>query len=122
MAYGQTGAGKTHTMEGDLDDIAGRNAGIIPRCLYQLFNRLESDTAEEYSFKVSYVELYNEELKDLLSSDDDHRKLRIYDDAKSKGSVVIQGLEEVLVKSASDVIAILQKGAKKRQTACESSF
>jgi kinesin family protein 11 len=109
-------------MEGDLDDIAGRNAGIIPRCLYQLFNRLESDTAEEYSFKVSYVELYNEELKDLLSSDDDHRKLRIYDDAKSKGSVVIQGLEEVLVKSASDVIAILQKGAKKRQTACESSF
>jgi kinesin family protein 11 len=76
-------------MEGDLEDIAGRNAGIIPRCLYQLFSRLEGqeELSQEYSFKVSYVELYNEELKDLLSPEDDQRKLRIYDDAKSKGSV-----------------------------------
>jgi len=58
--------------------------------------------------RVSYVELYNEQLKDLLSIDE--RKLRIYEDINKKGGVVISNLEEVLVKSAKDVIQILQRG------------
>lgn len=124
FAYGQTGAGKTFTMEGDLQDVKGPDvyflltkAGIIPRTLFELFERLDSDDIAEYSFKVSYVELYNEELKDLLSSDDDSKKLRIFDDANRKGSVLINGLEEVLVKNAHDVLSILLKGSNKRQTA-----
>ena len=44
----------------------------------------------EYSVKVSFLELYNEEIFDLLSSVDDTTKLRLYEDAYKKGSVIIQ--------------------------------
>lgn len=63
------------------------------------------------------MELYNEEIKDLLSVDTDNRKLRVFEDLTKKGSVVIQGVEEILVKNASDVITILQQGSIKRQSA-----
>ncbi|RKO96594.1 hypothetical protein CXG81DRAFT_14230, partial [Caulochytrium protostelioides] len=117
FAYGQTGAGKTYSMEGDLQNITGEHAGIIPRTLTHLFQRLESETAE-YSVRVSYIELYNEELKDLLSADDpDFRKLRIFEDFSRKGSVLIQGLEESIVKNVDDVIQIMHRGSSKRQMA-----
>ncbi|KAI8893164.1 P-loop containing nucleoside triphosphate hydrolase protein [Globomyces pollinis-pini] len=115
FAYGQTGAGKTHTMEGDLRDPT-TGAGIIPRTLYSLFEQLENDTSE-FTVRVSFLELYNEELKDLLAVDEDCKKLKLYEDLNRKGSVVINGVEETLVKSAADVITILQIGSKKRQTA-----
>lgn len=52
FAYGQTAAGKTYTMEGDLTNIQGEKAGVIPRTLYQLFSFLEKSDVE-YSFRVS---------------------------------------------------------------------
>ena len=103
-------------MEGDLTTINGPHAGVIPRTLRRLFEILETEKAE-YSVRVSCMELYNEELKDLLSAEDDFRKLRMFEDYSRKGSVVIQGLEEILVKNASDVISVLQRGSKKRQIA-----
>lgn len=60
--------------------------------------------------------MYNEELNDLLANDD-QRKLRIFEDLNRKGSILIQNLEEVLVKNAIDVIHTLQKGSARRQTA-----
>lgn len=105
-------------MEGNLIESNGtysEHAGVIPRTLYKLFDILESDSSE-YSVRVSFTELYNEELKDLLSPEDDFRRLRIYEDASRKG-VVIGGLEEVIVKNAADVITVLQKGSRKRQIA-----
>lgn len=65
---------------------------------------------------MSQVELYNEEVRDLLSADDDNRKLKIFDDPKAKGCV-IQGVEEVLVNNARDVIQIMQQGSNKRRVA-----
>jgi len=62
------------------------------------------------------MELYNEELKDLLASDEDVRKLHIYDDSAHKG-ILVQGLEEFLVKNANDAIDLLQKGSLKRKIA-----
>ncbi|KAJ3325897.1 hypothetical protein HDV06_002282 [Boothiomyces sp. JEL0866] len=115
FAYGQTGTGKTYTMEGDLSEPT-LGSGIIPRTLYSLFDQLDNETLE-YSVRVSFIELYNEELKDLLSPESDFRKLKLYEDLNKKGSVVIQGLEETLVKNADDVITILQRGSKKRQIA-----
>ncbi|KAI9015182.1 P-loop containing nucleoside triphosphate hydrolase protein [Gaertneriomyces semiglobifer] len=115
FAYG-TGAGKTYTMEGDLASGKREHAGVIPRTLYALFDSLEGGDLE-YSVRVSFIELYNEELKDLLSSEEDARKLRIYEDYNKKGSVVIQGIEETLVKNAQDVISVLQRGSNKRQIA-----
>ncbi|KAI9833904.1 MAG: hypothetical protein M1819_003413 [Sarea resinae] len=120
FAYGQTGTGKTYTMSGDMSDTLGLlsdAAGIIPRVLYALFNRLEVEEAES-SVKCSFIELYNEELRDLLSAEE-HAKLKIFDDSKIKGhsTTVVQGMEESHIKSASAGIKLLQDGSYKRQVA-----
>ncbi|PQE17798.1 putative kinesin-related bimC protein [Rutstroemia sp. NJR-2017a BVV2] len=120
FAYGQTGTGKTYTMSGDMSDhfgILSDNAGIIPRTLHALFNKLEIDGSES-SVKCSFIELYNEELRDLISPDD-NTKLKIYDDNTKKGnsSTIVQGMEETFIKSARDGVKILQDGSFKRQVA-----
>ena len=80
FAYGQTGTGKTYTMEG-LGEIRGAwendpNAGIIPRSMGDLFDGLRMSDATEWGVRVSFLELYNEEIFDLLSGQDDQSKLR----------------------------------------------
>ncbi|OXU30307.1 hypothetical protein TSAR_015423 [Trichomalopsis sarcophagae] len=122
FAYGQTGTGKTFTMEGACNDPtlhwqADSPAGIIPRALSHLFDELRTLGAQEYSVRVSFLELYNEELFDLLSPNDDASKIRIYEDASRKGAIIIHGLEEVTVHNKSEVYKILEKGSEKRQTA-----
>ncbi|KAF9894248.1 kinesin motor protein cin8 [Aspergillus nanangensis] len=118
FAYGQTGTGKTYTMSGDMTDTLGilsDNAGIIPRVLYSLFHKLE-DT--ESMVKCSFIELYNEELRDLLAADD-NTKLKIYENEKKGaiGSTLVQGMEETYIHSASSGIKLLQLGSHKRQVA-----
>ena len=120
FAYGQTGTGKTYTMSGDMTDTLGLlsdAAGIIPRVLYWLFQRLETDQIE-CSVKCSFIELYNEELRDLLSVDD-NAKLKIYDDASKKGhmATMVQGMEESHIKTAAGGIKLLQAGSYRRQVA-----
>ncbi|KAK5417188.1 Kinesin-related motor protein [Exophiala xenobiotica] len=120
FAYGQTGTGKTYTMSGDMTDTYGLlsdAAGIIPRVLYSLFQRLEADELE-CSVKCSFIELYNEELRDLLSLDDTV-KLKIYDDAnkKSHTATLVQGMEESHINSAAAGIKLLQRGSHRRQVA-----
>ncbi|THH33841.1 hypothetical protein EUX98_g250 [Antrodiella citrinella] len=136
FAYGQTGTGKTYTMQGDLEPTAMGNpspsAGMIPRVLFRLFHQLETSGAD-YSVKISFVELYNEELRDLLASDlsapsgsaqpmgmggskDTAGQLKLFDDASKKG-VFIQGLEEAPVKDTADALALLTKGSHRRQIA-----
>lgn len=70
----------------------------------------------EYSMRISFLELYNEELSDLLSSSDT-TQIRIYDDANKKGSIIVHGLEEIPVHSTGDVFKLLAKGQEKRKTA-----
>ncbi|KAH7320020.1 P-loop containing nucleoside triphosphate hydrolase protein [Stachybotrys elegans] len=120
FAYGQTGTGKTYTMSGDMTNTMGMmsdEAGIIPRVLQQLFNKLEIDD-REHAVKCSFIELYNEELRDLLSVDES-AKLRIYDDASRRGhsSTIVQGMEEKHIKTAAEGIKVLQDGSLKRQVA-----
>ncbi|KAJ3350299.1 kinesin motor protein cin8 [Entophlyctis luteolus] len=105
-------------MEGDLESNQGKNAGIIPRTLYKLFDKLEKEDSE-YSVHVSCLEIYNEELRDLLANDDaaSQPKLKIFEDLNRRGSNEVQGMEKILVNSAKDVITILQKSSVKRQTA-----
>ena len=59
-------------------------AGVIPRSLHQLFEELESHNVQEFSVRVSFLELYNEELFDLLSTTEDNSKLRIFEDSTRK--------------------------------------
>ncbi|KAG8815317.1 kinesin motor protein cin8, partial [Serendipita sp. 399] len=146
FAYGQTGTGKTYTMQGDLTpSISGgpsAGAGMIPRVLANLFAYLEANVPD-YSVKVTYVELYNEELRDLLSpslsnpvgseqpmgkgSAGQYQSLaqapvanskegpKIFEDAR--GGVFIQGLEEAFVRDAQEAIDQLRKGSERRQIA-----
>ncbi|XP_078702020.1 kinesin-like protein KIF11 isoform X2 [Branchiostoma floridae x Branchiostoma belcheri] len=122
FAYGQTGSGKTYTMEGERSPDAGIAwdkdplAGLIPRTLHQIFDKLSGQAVDEFLVKVSFIELYNEELFDLLGPGETPPKLTtLYEDRK--GSVVIKGLEEVQVHNKDEVYSILEHGSAKRQTA-----
>jgi hypothetical protein len=68
FAYGQSGTGKTFTMEGtDWDSpTLGQDAGVIPRTAVHIFNALANIPEDNYAVKVSFLEIYNEELFDLL--------------------------------------------------------
>ncbi|CAD5116546.1 DgyrCDS5425 [Dimorphilus gyrociliatus] len=123
FAYGQTGTGKTFTMEGDRSNdpsLSWENdplAGIIPRSMSQLFSRLHSQSFE-FTVRVSYLEIYNEELIDLLGGQTAvPPRLKIYESSDKKGSCKIQGLEEAHVRDKHDVYRILELGSAKRQTA-----
>ncbi|KAF2747509.1 kinesin family protein-like protein [Sporormia fimetaria CBS 119925] len=121
FAYGQTGTGKTYTMSGDISDVLPLpdDAGIVPRVLYSLFKRLETEEVEN-SVKCSFIELYNEELRDLISADD-NVKLKIFEDnnsnKKTGTATMVQGMEERHLKTATEGIKVLQKGSDKRQVA-----
>ncbi|KAJ3527580.1 hypothetical protein NM208_g10629 [Fusarium decemcellulare] len=120
FAYGQTGTGKTYTMSGDMTETLGMlsdEAGIIPRVLQTLFNKLELEDAES-TIKCSFIELYNEELRDLLAADES-AKLKIFDDTSRRGhaSTIVQGMEEKHIKSAAEGVKVLQEGSLKRQVA-----
>ncbi|CCU81857.1 Kinesin-related motor protein [Blumeria hordei DH14] len=121
FAYGQTGTGKTYTMSGDMNETCGilsDSAGLIPRALQALFTNLEMNDSE-WSVKCSFIELYNEELRDLISPED-NVKLKIYDDnnnKKGQSSTIVQGMDETHIKSAAEGIRLLQAGSHKRQVA-----
>ncbi|XP_012135049.2 mitochondrial ribosomal protein S9 isoform X1 [Megachile rotundata] len=122
FAYGQTGTGKTFTMEGNNSDPTlhwqnDSSAGIIPRSLSHLFDTLRVLEIKEYRIRVSFLELYNENLFDLLSTNDDCSKIKLYEDASKKGAITIHGLEEVRVRNKSEVYKILEKGSERRKTA-----
>lgn len=121
FAYGQTGTGKTYTMEGRRSDEhlsweKDPHCGIIPRAISQLFDTLQ-DQDNEFTVRVSFLELYNEDAYDLLSPIDDASKLKIFDDSHKKGSVIVGGLEEIIVQSKAEIFDILRRGSEKRQTA-----
>src|SRR3569833_84894 len=120
FAYGQTGTGKTFTMSGDMTESYGLlsdGAGIIPRVQQALYKKLEMEETENCE-RCSFIELYNEELRDLLSADEGP-KLKIYDDNSRKGhaTTVVQGMEERHIASASEGIKRLQEGSLRRQVA-----
>ncbi|KAA8518861.1 hypothetical protein F0562_016365 [Nyssa sinensis] len=125
FAYGQTGTGKTYTMEGGMRNKGGdlpAEAGVIPRAVRQIFDTLEAQNAD-YSMKVTFLELYNEEITDLLAPEDYSRTLEekqkkpisLMEDGK--GCVVVRGLEEEAVYSANEIYNLLERGAAKRRTA-----
>ncbi|KAG5515401.1 hypothetical protein RHGRI_036452 [Rhododendron griersonianum] len=125
FAYGQTGTGKTYTMEGGGRKKNGEfpnDAGVIPRAVRQIFDILEAQNAE-YNMKVTFLELYNEEITDLLAAEesskfiDDKSKKPIALMEDGKGGVFVRGLEEEIVCTANEIYKILEKGSAKRRTA-----
>ncbi|XP_074589164.1 kinesin-like protein KIN-5C [Curcuma longa] len=130
FAYGQTGTGKTYTMEGECRKAKSgpkgqlpADAGVIPRAVKQIFDTLESQNAE-YSVKVTFLELYNEEITDLLALEElskttleDRQKKTLPLMEDGKGGVLVRGLEEEIVTNADEIFSLLERGSAKRRTA-----
>ncbi|WRX31646.1 Kinesin motor domain - like 10 [Theobroma cacao] len=122
FAYGQTGSGKTHTMLGDIEGGTRRhsvNCGMTPRVFEYLFTRIQKekearkDEKLRFSCKCSFLEIYNEQILDLL--DPSSTNLQIREDIK-KG-VYVDNLKEIEVTTARDVIQQLIQGAANRKVA-----
>ncbi|RDW67207.1 uncharacterized protein DSM5745_09073 [Aspergillus mulundensis] len=118
FAYGQTGTGKTYTMFGKMTEELGLlsdDAGIIPRTLYTLFDKLKG---RDSTVKCSFIELYNEALCDLLSDEGD-TKLQLFENERNgaNGSLLVKGMRESYVDSPSAGVRLLEMGSRKRQVA-----
>lgn len=113
FAYGQTGSGKSYTMMGTPD-----KPGLIPRTCEDLFQRIESVQTPDvsYNVRVSYFEVYNEHVRDLLvPRTDPPHYLRIRE-SPSEGPY-IKDLTEVTVRNYSDLMKHMRKGDVSRTTA-----
>eukprot|EP01133_Synstelium_polycarpum_P006905 gene6906-8027_t len=111
FVYGQTATGKTYTMEGVMD--SPEDCGIIPRTIAYIFQTLEK-AGSDYNVRVSHLEIYKEEIFDLLAIDDAYKALNVYDTKKVPS---VPDLEEIVVNDTQSIMAILAKSCRKRQTA-----
>ena len=107
FAYGATGAGKTYTMLGTEE-----NPGIMPLTLNELFERIKSYPEREYTVKLWYLEIYNENIRDLLVNNSENLDLR---EDPNKG-VIVSGITEMIPKSSEHILNILKKGNRNRTT------
>ncbi|KAF7636437.1 Kinesin-like protein [Meloidogyne graminicola] len=113
FAYGQTSSGKTHTMEGVIGD--SDKQGIIPRIINDIFNHIFNldDENLEFHIKVSYFEIYNERIRDLL--DVTKTNLTIHED---KNRVpFVKNVTELFVSSPEEVLGAIEDGKTNRQVA-----
>nr|XP_033481675.1 kinesin-like protein KIF13B isoform X2 [Epinephelus lanceolatus] len=112
FAYGQTGSGKSYTMMG-----SGDQPGLIPRLCSALFDRTQSHEREEESFtvEVSYMEIYNEKVRDLLDPKGGRQTLRVREH-KVLGPYV-DGLSRLAVASYKDIESLMSEGNKSRTVA-----
>eukprot|EP00762_Andalucia_godoyi_P002744 ANDGO_04515.mRNA.1 Osmotic avoidance abnormal protein 3 len=110
FAYGQTGAGKTFSMSGNAAD-----EGIIPRLNKELFDRIEeeSNAQHQYLITCSFLEIYNEDIQDLLNPSDEELRIRQH----PKLGIFVEGLAELVVKSFDDVFSLMSQGNKVRTVA-----
>jgi kinesin family protein 3/17 len=115
LAYGQTGTGKTYTMEGFKYSGCDPQRGIVPRSMEQIFKYIEAGSNRNSTFMVraSYLQIYNEVISDLLKTD--RTSLNIRED-KKKG-IFVEGLSEWAVRSPNEIYSLMQKGAMSRKTA-----
>ncbi|KAL6762472.1 kinesin-2 motor subunit FLA8 [Haematococcus lacustris] len=108
FAYGQTGTGKTHTM-------AGANTpelmGIIPRTFEHIFETVEASSGAQWMVRASFLEIYNEEVRDLLSKDPKN-KLEVKEHKDS--GVYVKGLNAFVVKGVPELRNVLDVGNKNR--------
>ncbi len=111
FAYGATGSGKTFTMTGTLDD-----PGVIPLTLDDLV-LVAAEQKEEYDVKISmqYVEIYNEQIKDLLEPEKTAKQGLDVREAPGKGTFVA-GAANMVVGSRKELEALMHKGNLYRTT------
>jgi len=111
LAFGQTGSGKTYTMQGG----SGEDAGVIPLLCKELFREVEATAKEQcISVSCSMLEIYNEQLNDLLAPGD-RKDLHIHEDSSGSGrGIYVEGLSEHIVQSSEVVLRLLAEGQARR--------
>ncbi|XP_044192168.1 carboxy-terminal kinesin 2-like [Thunnus albacares] len=116
FAYGQTGSGKTYTMEGDeFDDTRG----VIPRAVQQIFKAAEKLKAQgwEFTFTASFVEIYNETLRDLLYTGKASKRPEHEIRKSSNNDVSITNLTYEKVFNEDQVLGLIALANQNRSTA-----
>merc|ERR1719271_671610 len=109
FAYGATGAGKTHTVLGSAED-----PGLLTHTVRDVFAAVAADP-RELTVHVSFMELYNEELRDLLHPEAAARQ--VGEDSKRR-QIVVTGLTEREAASEEEALQALHLGLKRRQVDC----
>ncbi|KAF7236757.1 Chromosome-associated kinesin KIF4 [Varanus komodoensis] len=118
LAYGQTGSGKTYSMGGayTADQENDPTVGVIPRVIKLLFQEMREKTEWQFSLKVSYLEIYNEDILDLLAPAKERTsQISIREDPKE--GIKIVGLTEHVVNSAKETVSCLEQGNNSRTVA-----
>ncbi|KAG8368190.1 hypothetical protein BUALT_Bualt15G0019400 [Buddleja alternifolia] len=104
FAYGVTSSGKTHTMHGDQN-----SPGVIPLAIKDVFSIIQDTPGREYLLRVSYLEIYNEVINDLL--DPTGQNLRVREDAQG---TYVEGIKEEVVLSPGHVLSFIAAGEEHR--------
>ncbi|KAL7398246.1 hypothetical protein ABVT39_006715 [Epinephelus coioides] len=109
FAYGQTGTGKTYTMEGVRNDPERR--GVIPNSFEHIFTHISRSQNQQYLVRASYLEIYQEEIRDLLSKDQARRlELRERPDT----GVYVKDLSSFVTKSVREIEHVMNVGNQNR--------
>lgn len=109
FAYGQTGCGKTHTMMGNPTVESLR--GIIPRAFEHIFGKIESSSEKNYLIRCSYIEIYNEEIHDLIGKD---WKTKLELKENPEKGVFIKDVSMYVVKSVKEIERLMDMGMNNR--------
>lgn len=126
FAYGQTGAGKTYTMQGNSMDLAcngqeSQHRGLQPRVFDYIFDKqrtelLKENGGTEFLVKCSHFEIYNEQIIDLLNPASGTLQLR----EDFKRGVFIEGITEQSATSSEEALKIMMRGARNRHVGATS--
>ncbi|CAI5685545.1 unnamed protein product [Oreochromis niloticus] len=107
FAYGQTSSGKTFTMMG-----TSRTPGVIPQAVEDVFQTIKNFPKKEFLLRVSYMEIYNETVTDLLVDSWKRKPLEVREQINK--NIYVADLTEELVTSPAQVLAWIRKGEKNR--------
>ncbi|KAK4147739.1 kinesin motor domain-containing protein [Dichotomopilus funicola] len=116
FAYGMTGTGKTFSMQG-----TASSPGVIPLAITDIFSYIRETPSREFLLRVSYLEIYNEKIQDLLSmstatgANQPQEEIKLRED--SKRGVYASPLKEEIVQSPTQLLRVIARGDQARRTA-----
>ncbi|XP_061451905.1 kinesin-like protein KIF7 isoform X2 [Rhineura floridana] len=115
FAYGQTGSGKTYTIgEASVSSVNEDEQGIIPRAMAEAFRIMDENDLLDYTVRISYLEVYKEEFRDLLQVETASKDIQIRED--DKGNIVLHAVKETEVEGLDEVLSLLEMGNMAKHT------
>uniref|UniRef100_A0A673YXA5 Kinesin family member 7 n=1 Tax=Salmo trutta TaxID=8032 RepID=A0A673YXA5_SALTR len=117
FAYGQTGSGKTYTIgEANISSFRDEEQGIVPRAVAEVFKLLDENDLIDFSVRVSYLEVYKEDFRDLLEVETASKDIHIREDDKGNIGILNFNMRECEVEGLDEVLSLLESGNTARHT------